>query len=229
MSRIYAGQLLAHQERFKLVRKIGERAKYKELIAFQFNNATASQSIDREFQGFTEVPLTMCWYLGTLDADGSVEDDQATIVPNSSNADCVSGLSANHEVNADGFSLNITLAGVSGANVRTAYFYYIAYYDAPFNPALVFSELSVQYIVPNGLSSAEAFGTPIMVHEIEPTGITSGEAFGTPLMVYEIEPSGIDSGEAFGAATVVGGGSDMLLGQGGDNILLQNGDDILLQ
>lgn len=229
MSQIYQGQLLGHQERYKLARKIGERARYKELIEVDFNNATASYVETREFQGLTEMPLSLCWYLGTIDADGSIEDDQATLVPNGTTVTCLTGVTASHEINADEFRLSINFSGISGANVRKAYFYYIAFYDAPFNPALVFSQLSIQYVVPNGLASAEAFGTARIVHEIEPSGIASAGAFGTAKIINEIEPSGIASGMAFGTATVTGTGDDFGLLQNGDNILLQNGDDLLLQ
>lgn len=57
-----------------------------------------------------------------------------------------------------------------------------------------------QEVVPTGIASAEAFGTPVAVLFNTPTGIASQEAFGTPLVNQSVSPTGIPSAEAFGAA-----------------------------
>lgn len=57
-----------------------------------------------------------------------------------------------------------------------------------------------QNVTPSGIASAEAFGTPIATLFLAPTGIASEEAFGAPLVNQSVTPTGIPSAEAFGAA-----------------------------
>jgi len=62
-----------------------------------------------------------------------------------------------------------------------------------------------QDILPSGIATGEAFGSPNVVAVIGPTGIASGEAFGgliisTP-QPQTIEAEGVASGEAFGTLT----------------------------
>ena len=67
------------------------------------------------------------------------------------------------------------------------------------------SAITDQDILPTGIASEEAFGTPNVVLVISPSGIVSGEEFGgliisTPQPQF-IEAEGVASGEAFGDLT----------------------------
>lgn len=199
---IYRGQLLGHQERSSISRAIGERAKQKELLVFEYDSSTANSTIEREFKGLQATPLSLVYYLGTLDADGSIEDSNACIIPNGDLVSCGNDLTADYDITQDEITLNITVGAVTGSNVRKAYFYYLAFYDTTENPAIISTTLNVQYVVPNGLASAEAFGTAIIVSVVQPTGVASAEAFGTPQINQTVYPSGIASAEAFGTAQV---------------------------
>lgn len=57
-----------------------------------------------------------------------------------------------------------------------------------------------QTITPNGLASAEAFGTAKIVMYLSLSGLASGEAFGTAKVNRAVAPSAIPSAEAFGSS-----------------------------
>jgi hypothetical protein len=57
-------------------------------------------------------------------------------------------------------------------------------------------------ILPTGIASTEAFGTPTMSIDIEATGIPASEAFGTPSLSARIDVGGIASTEAFGTPSL---------------------------
>ena len=56
----------------------------------------------------------------------------------------------------------------------------------------------------SGIASQEDFGTPKLILTLKPSAITSLEAFGTPKLILYLLPSGIVSAEAFGTAVVAG-------------------------
>jgi len=67
-----------------------------------------------------------------------------------------------------------------------------------------------QDLTPTGITSAEAFGTPVVTTgsvDISPSGIASTEAFGTAVLSQAtfITPNGIASEEAFGTAALTPG------------------------
>lgn len=74
------------------------------------------------------------------------------------------------------------------------------------NRAVVVRGLSVfdQTITPTGITSEEAFGSPVVVadQEIAPSGIASAEAFGTAQLNLTVTPTGIASAEAFGSPSI---------------------------
>jgi hypothetical protein len=57
-------------------------------------------------------------------------------------------------------------------------------------------------LLPSGLSSAQAFGHPVLSEAIFPTGIPSAGAFGRPTVTKTISPSGIPSSSGFGSPAV---------------------------
>jgi len=67
---------------------------------------------------------------------------------------------------------------------------------------------AVTTLIPTGIPSEEAFGTPIVTESVTliPTGIPSEEAFGTPVLVADgvLLPTGIPSEEVFGTPIVTG-------------------------
>ena len=75
--------------------------------------------------------------------------------------------------------------------------------------ALVRSDVKLTYFVaPTGIPSAAAFGVPTVVPGVTtliPSGIASEEAFGTPLLTSVVKPTGIPSEEVFGTPTVTRG------------------------
>lgn len=65
-------------------------------------------------------------------------------------------------------------------------------------------------LLPTGIASAEAFGTPSLGQAITiSTGIASAEAFGVPSLAQAIEVAGIPSAEAFGIPTIEALGLDL--------------------
>lgn len=70
--------------------------------------------------------------------------------------------------------------------------------------------ISVGFVAPTGIDSAEAFGSPTVAPgsvDVAPSGIASGEAFGTPAMgsAGTIAPAGIPTAEAFGSPAITTG------------------------
>ena len=59
-----------------------------------------------------------------------------------------------------------------------------------------------QEIRPNGIESAEAFGTPGFGREIRVNSIESAEAFGSPQIDQQVRPNSIESAEAFGSPQI---------------------------
>lgn len=64
---------------------------------------------------------------------------------------------------------------------------------------VTFNSLSV---FPNGVASAEAFGTALINIPVTAGSIASAEAFGTPASSVDVSPASIASAEAFGTATI---------------------------
>lgn len=65
---------------------------------------------------------------------------------------------------------------------------------------LVWSE--PQPISPNGIASAEAFGSPALVHRLTVTGIGTAEALGSLSLAHQLGIAGIASSEALGALSL---------------------------
>lgn len=59
-------------------------------------------------------------------------------------------------------------------------------------------------VLPIGLASAEAFGTPSVSTLLTPSSIASAEAFGTPTIAVHTHPSSIASAEVLGSLVVAG-------------------------
>lgn len=59
-----------------------------------------------------------------------------------------------------------------------------------------------QTVIPGGIASGEAFGTPSFLGFLEPSGIGPSTAFGVPTIAGPIVVVAIDSAEAFGAPTI---------------------------
>lgn len=77
-------------------------------------------------------------------------------------------------------------------------------------------------IIPEGIVTAEAFGSAKLVLYLLPTGITSAEAFGNPTVkpIVILHPSGIPSAEAFGNPllfVILAGGDGLSLPSGGQS------------
>lgn len=73
----------------------------------------------------------------------------------------------------------------------------------PFKPLVYQRRYALFYVIPAGIDSEEAFGTPLILTYILPTGIDSQESFGIPALVDTqlVSPTGIDSVEDFGTPT----------------------------
>lgn len=56
-----------------------------------------------------------------------------------------------------------------------------------------------------GIASGQAMGAPTVRKSSLPTGIASGQALGVPQLNKVMSPSGIPSGQAFGIPTIIGG------------------------
>lgn len=67
------------------------------------------------------------------------------------------------------------------------------------------SAITDQDVIPSGIASAEAFGTPRIIHVVAPSAIPSGETFGHHVVStpepQAVFPDGIVSGETFGTLT----------------------------
>lgn len=85
---------------------------------------------------------------------------------------------------------------------------------APPEPARVPGWWAEVTIIPTGIPSAEAFGTPSFAstQSVFVSGISSAEAFGTPALSYRqiVGPTGIASLEAFGGSSVTPGATQLL-------------------
>jgi len=76
------------------------------------------------------------------------------------------------------------------------------YFPKTYFPDTYFPPGAAQGILPTGIPSQEAFGTPKLSDTIHPTGITPADAFGTAKLSDTIHPTGITPADAFGHPSI---------------------------
>lgn len=102
-----------------------------------FANASAGNFTDDLTLNLPEVPLSMVWYLGSIDKEGT-RIPGGGLIPGSSfdsgtvlsGAEIFSGASANYSCEKDKLTIKITSTNVGWAPMIEAHFYYMLFYDA---------------------------------------------------------------------------------------------------